>query len=177
MDRKGRIIFYENRNFQGRFYECSSDCVELSAHFSRCNYLRVESGAWVLYERPNYTGYQYILTRGEYPDYQHWMGYSDSIRSCRIIRNTSCLFRLRLYERPDFGGQMLEFTEDVTILANRWCPREVHSVHVQDGAWVFYEHPNYRGWQYLLERGEYRRFADWAATNAIVGSFRRIHEF
>lgn len=60
-----QIVFYEDRNFQGRYYECSSDCPELNAHFSHCNSIRVESGSWVLYERPNYMGYQYILTRGE----------------------------------------------------------------------------------------------------------------
>ena len=84
-----QITFYEDRNFQGRSYECSSDCPELSSHFSHCNSIRVESGAWVVYERPNYMGSQYVLTRGEYPDYQRWMGYNDIIRSCRLIRNVS----------------------------------------------------------------------------------------
>lgn len=87
-----QIIFYEDKNFQGRYYECNSDCPELNTHFSHCNSVRVESGAWVLYERPNYLGYQYILTRGEYPDYQRWMGYNDSIRSCRIVRYVSMMF-------------------------------------------------------------------------------------
>lgn len=82
-------MFYEEKNFQGRYYECSSDCPELNTHFNRCNSIRVESGAWVLYERPNYLGYQYILIRGEYPDYQRWLGYNDSIRSCRLIRYVS----------------------------------------------------------------------------------------
>ncbi|XP_040913197.1 gamma-crystallin B-like [Toxotes jaculatrix] len=177
MDRVGKIVFYEDRNFQGRYYECNSDCPELNTHFSRCNSVRVESGAWVLYERPNYLGYQYILTRGEYPDYQRWMGYNDSIRSCRLIRNTSGVFRIRIYERPDFSGQMLECTEDVSNLPDRWHLREVHSAHVLDGAWVFYELPNYRGRQNLLERGEYRRFNEWGAMNPNVGSFRRVHEF
>ncbi|KAM9850985.1 gamma-crystallin B-like [Aulostomus maculatus] len=177
MDRVGKIIFYEDRNFQGQYYECNSDCPELNTHFSHCNSVRVESGAWVLYERPNYLGYQYILTRGEYPDYQRWMGYNDSIRSCRFIRNTSGVFRIRVFERPDFNGQMLECTEDVTQLAERWHLWEVHSARVLDGAWVFYELPNYRGRQYLLEKGDYRRFTEWAAMNATVGSFRRVYEY
>ncbi|GLD56611.1 gamma-crystallin B-like protein [Lates japonicus] len=163
MDSVGKIVFYEDRNFQGRYYECNSDCPELNTHFSHCNSVRVENGAWVLYERPNYLGYQYILTRGEYPDYQHWMGYNDSIR-------------IRVYERPDFGGQMLECTEDLNNLPDRWNLREVHSAQVPDGAWVLYELPSYRGRQYLLERGEYRRFNEWAAMNPNVGSFRRVHD-
>ncbi|XP_074513752.1 gamma-crystallin M2-like [Sebastes fasciatus] len=177
MDRVGKIVFYEDRNFEGQYYECTSDCPELNIHFSHCNSVRVESGAWVLYERPNYLGYQYILTRGEYPDYQRWMGYNDSIRSCRIVRNVSSVFRVRVYERPDFSGQMLECAEDLSNLPERWQHREVHSAKVQDGACVFYELPDYRGRQYLLERGEYRRFNEWAGMNPKVGSFRRVHNF
>ncbi|CAK6967652.1 gamma-crystallin B-like [Scomber scombrus] len=177
MDRVGKIIFYEENNFQGRYYECNSDCPELNIHFSRCNSVRVESGAWVLYEKPNYLGYQYILTRGEYPDYQHWMGYNDNIRSCHIVRNISGVFRIRIYECLDFSGQMMEFSEDVSNLPERWHLQEVHSARVPEGAWIFYELPNYRGQQYLLEKGEYRRFIEWAAMNPPVGSIRRVHDF
>ncbi|KAI3355987.1 hypothetical protein L3Q82_017263, partial [Scortum barcoo] len=169
------IVFYEDKNFQGRYYECTSYCPDLNTHLSRCNSVRVESGAWVLFERPNYLGYQYILTRGEYPDYQCWMGYSDSVRSCHIIQNNSGVFMVRVYECPNFGGQMLESSEeDVSNLLDRWHLHEVHSAMVPDGAWVFYELPNYRGRQYLLDRREYRRFTEWAAMNPNVGSFRRI---
>ncbi|XP_029981055.1 gamma-crystallin M2-like [Sphaeramia orbicularis] len=177
MDRVGKIIFYEDVNFKGRYYECTADCTELNTHFNYCNSVRVESGAWVLFEKPNYLGYQYILTRGEYPNYQSWMGYNDAIRSCRIVRNTTGLFRVRVYERPDFSGQMLECTEDVNNLPERWQLRDVHSANILDGAWVFHELPNFRGRQYLLERGEYRRFNEWAAMSPAVGSFRRVHEF
>nr|XP_040150741.1 beta/gamma crystallin domain-containing protein 2-like isoform X2 [Ictidomys tridecemlineatus] len=81
----GKIIFYEDRGFQGRCYECSSDCPNLQTYFSRCNSIRVDSGCWMLYEQPNYQGYQYFLRRGDYPSYQQWMGFNDSIRSCRVI--------------------------------------------------------------------------------------------
>lgn len=37
------------------------------------------------YEKPNYGGYQYILHKGEYPDYQRWAGFNDCIRSCRMV--------------------------------------------------------------------------------------------
>ncbi|XP_049335572.1 gamma-crystallin M2-like [Astyanax mexicanus] len=177
MDRMGKIIFYEDRNFQGRCFECSSDCPELSSHFSRCNSIRVESGAWVLYERPNYMGSQYVLTRGEYPEYQRWMGYNDTVRSCRIIRHMSGSHRMRVFERPDFLGQTMEFSDDCTSLMDRFHFREVHSCKVMDGAWVFFEQANYRGRQYLLERGEYRRFSEWGAMHPTVGSIRRVQEY
>ncbi|XP_069790578.1 gamma-crystallin M2-like isoform X1 [Narcine bancroftii] len=176
----GKIIFYEDKNFQGQCYECNTDCADLHSFFSRCNSIRVESGSWVLYEKTNYTGYQYILTRGEYPDYQHWNGYSDSIKSCRQIRHVSAtdgMYKIRIYEKPDFGGQMMEFTEDCSTIHDRFPYHEVQSCQVLDGSWVFYEHPNFRGRQYLLERGEYKRFTDWGASFPIVGSCRRITEF
>lgn len=80
-----QIIFYEDRNFQGCSYECSTECSELHSYFSRCNSIRVESGDWVVYERPNYMGYQYLLRSGDYPDHQRWMGFNDCVRSCHMI--------------------------------------------------------------------------------------------
>ncbi|OCU00654.1 hypothetical protein XELAEV_180064332mg, partial [Xenopus laevis] len=32
-------------------------------------------------------GHQYYLWQGEYPDFQRWMGFNDSIRSCRFLSN------------------------------------------------------------------------------------------
>lgn len=84
-----QIVFFEDKNFQGRRYECDSDCSDFHAYLSRCNSIRVESGAWVVYERPNYMGYQYVLTRGEYPEYQRWMGLNDRLSSCKMIHFVS----------------------------------------------------------------------------------------
>lgn len=80
-----QIIFYEDKNFQGRSYECSNDCTDLHSYFSRCNSIKVESGCFMIYERPNFMGHQYFMRRGEYADYQRWMGFSSCIRSCRMI--------------------------------------------------------------------------------------------
>ncbi|XP_027251861.1 gamma-crystallin B isoform X1 [Cricetulus griseus] len=175
----GKITFYEDRSFQGRCYECSSDCPNLQTYFSRCNSIRVDSGCWMLYERPNYQGHQYFLQRGDYPDYQQWMGFSDSIRSCRLIPHVSHsgTYRMRIYERDDFRGQMSEITDDCLSLQDRFHLSEIHSLNVMEGCWVLYEMPSYRGRQYLLRPGEYRRYLDWGATNAKVGSFRRVMDF
>ncbi|XP_062908648.1 gamma-crystallin S-1-like [Mobula hypostoma] len=173
-----QIIFYEDRNFQGRHYECSSDSADLSPYFSRCNSIRVESDWWVLYERPNYMGYQYILSRGEYPDYKHWMGFNDCVRSCRsypYYRGGN--YRMRIYERPDFAGQMMEFMDNCLSVYDRFRYRDIHSCQVMDGYWIFYEHPNYRGRQYFLRPGEYRRYSDWGGYNSMIGSFRRMRDF
>ncbi|KAM8934875.1 gamma-crystallin-3-like isoform 1-T1 [Pelodytes ibericus] len=177
----GKIIFYEDRNFQGRSYECSSECPDMSSYFHRCNSIRVDSGNWILYEHPNYRGHQYYLSRGEYPNFQQWTGFNDSIRSCRLSPQVYSghhgSFRLKIYERENFGGQMMEFTEDCPHVHERFRLHDISSCNVLDGYWMFYEEPNYRGRQYYLRPGEYKKYTDWGAMNSRIGSFKRVHHF
>ncbi|XP_045710073.1 gamma-crystallin A isoform X3 [Phyllostomus hastatus] len=168
-----QITFYEDPGFQGRCYECSSDCPNLQPYFSRCNSIRVDSGCWMLYERPSYQGRQYFLRRGDYPDYQQWMGLSDSVCSCRLIPYSSS-HRIRLYEKDDYRGLMSELTEDCSCIHDRFRLHELYSLHVLEGCWVLYEMPDYRGRQYLLRPGDYRRHHDWGALDARAGSLRRV---
>lgn len=86
-------------------------------------------------------------------------------------------YRLRIFEKPDFSGHMMEFMDDCPCVSDRFHHRHVYSCNVMNGYWIFYEYPNYRGRQYFLRAGEYRRYRDWCATCAIVGSFRRVTEF
>ena len=81
--------------------------------------------------------------------------------------------RLRIYEREDYRGQMVEITEDCSSLHDRFHFSEIHSFNVLEGWWVLYEMPNYRGRQYLLRPGDYRHYHDWGAMDARVGSLRR----
>ncbi|XP_002939827.2 gamma-crystallin-1 [Xenopus tropicalis] len=171
----GKIFFYEERNFQGRHYDCGSDCSDLSSYFNRCNSIRVEGGNWILYEHPSYRGHQYYLWQGEYPDFQRWMGFNDSIRSCRFIPNYHGQYKMRIYERGDYQGQMMEFFDDCPNTYDRFRFHDIHSCNVFDGHWMFYEEPNYRGRQYYLRPGQYRRYSDWGASGARIGSFRRVH--
>lgn len=88
-----QITFYEEKNFQGRSYECSTDCNDIHMHLNRCNSCRVDNGCFVVYDRSNFLGNQVFLRRGDYPDLQRigtmtgMMGIAmmDSIRSCRMI--------------------------------------------------------------------------------------------
>ncbi|KAI1899758.1 hypothetical protein AGOR_G00065050 [Albula goreensis] len=178
MSKMGRIILYEDKNFQGRRYECDSECSDFHAYLSRCNSIRVESGCWVLYERPNYTGYQYVLTRGEYPEYQRWMGLNDRLSSCKMVhfQSSGSQSKIQLYDKADFGGQVFEAMDDCPSVLERFCAREIHSCKVLEGVWVLYEHSNYRGRQYLLEKGEYRKPVDWGAVSPTVQSLRHLSE-
>nr|XP_033473810.1 gamma-crystallin M3-like [Epinephelus lanceolatus] len=115
----GKIIFYEERNFQGRSYECMSDCSDMSSYLSRCHSCRVESGCFMVYDRPNYMGNQYFMRRGEYTDYMSMMGMRERIRSCRMIPMHRGQFRMRIYERENLGGQMHELMDDCDNIMDR----------------------------------------------------------
>ncbi|KAG5266959.1 hypothetical protein AALO_G00238210 [Alosa alosa] len=172
----GKIIFYEGRNFEGRHYECSSDCADTHTHFSRCNSIRVDSGCWVAYEKPNYAGYQYMLTQGKYPNHHRWAGFNNCIRSCRIIPSYNGSYRLKIFERTDFSGKMMELSEDCPNLQDSFQMRSISSCNVVEGYWILHEHPHYRGRQYILRPGSYSRHSDWGSMTTSVGSVRRVTE-
>ncbi|KAJ4922515.1 hypothetical protein JOQ06_021572 [Pogonophryne albipinna] len=172
------IIFYEDNNFQGRSYETSSDCAELTSYLSRCNSCRVESGCFMVYERPNYMGHQTLARRGEYPDNQRLMGMSmsDCICSCRMIPTHKGQFRMRIYGRENFRGQMNELLDDCDSIQDRFRMSDCQSAHVMDGHWLLYEQPQYKGRMLYLRPGEYRSMRDMGTgpMDMRIGSMRRI---
>uniref|UniRef100_A0AAQ4Q5S0 Beta/gamma crystallin 'Greek key' domain-containing protein n=1 Tax=Gasterosteus aculeatus aculeatus TaxID=481459 RepID=A0AAQ4Q5S0_GASAC len=122
---------------------------------------------WVLYERPNYTGSQYVLSPGEYADPHQWRGFSVSIMSCRFVKNVyGKSWKIRFYGKKDFGGQAAECAEDCeSVYEASFQFREALSSVAADGARVLYEQPDHRGRQYFRERGEYRGYTDRGATS------------
>ncbi|KAI3355982.1 hypothetical protein L3Q82_017255, partial [Scortum barcoo] len=171
------IIFYEEKNFQGRHFECSNDCPDLMCYFTCCNSIRVETGSFMIYEKPNFSGNQYYLRRGEYPDFHHWTGANDSVSSCRLIPMEPGSFNMRLFQRIEFGGQMMDLVDDCPSVMDRFHTNDIFSCNVTGGNWIFYEHPNYRGRMYLIRPGEYKRFSEWGGRSARVGSIRRITDY
>lgn len=95
--------------------------------------------------------------------------------SCLLSQHRGS-YRIRVYERENFGGQMMEFSEDCPHVHEQFHYKDIHSCNVQDGHWIFYEEPNYRGRQYYLRPGEYKRYSDWGASSPRVGSFRRVRD-
>uniref|UniRef100_A0A671XNJ7 Beta/gamma crystallin 'Greek key' domain-containing protein n=1 Tax=Sparus aurata TaxID=8175 RepID=A0A671XNJ7_SPAAU len=150
----GRIVFYEDRNFQGRSYECSSDCADMSSYLSRCHSCRVERGCFMVYDRTNFMGNQYFMRRGEYSDYMSMMGMNDCIRSCRMIPMHRGSYRMKIYERENFGGQMHELMDDCDNIMDRYRMSNCMSCHTMDGHWLMYEQPHFRGRMMYMKPGE-----------------------
>ncbi|XP_064831621.1 gamma-crystallin M3-like [Oncorhynchus masou masou] len=158
----GRITFYEDKNFQGRSYETSQDCPDMSSYLSRCNSCRVESGCFMVYERPNFMGHQMLVRRGEYPDNQRLMGISqsDCIRSSRMIPMHRGSYKMKIYEKENFGGQSMELMDDCDSIQDRYRMSDCQSAQVMDGHWLMFEQPHFRGRMMYMRPGEYRSFKD-----------------
>ncbi|KAG7260513.1 hypothetical protein CRUP_011778 [Coryphaenoides rupestris] len=164
---KGIITFYEERNFQGRSYECMSDCADMSSYLSRCQSYRVESGCFMGYERNNYMGQQYFMRRGEYPDMQHMrsMGMTfDNFRSCRMIPY------ITFYEERNFQGRSYECMSDCSDMSSYLS--RCQSYRVESGCFMGYERNNYMGQQYFMRRGEYPDMQHMRSMGMTFDNFR-----
>ncbi|XP_049322027.1 gamma-crystallin M2-like isoform X3 [Astyanax mexicanus] len=169
----GKIMFYEDRNFMGRSWECSGDCADMSSYMNRCHSFRVMSGCWMFYDQPNYMGHQYCFRRGEYSDYMSMWGSSSWVRSCRMIPWYSGHYRMRMYERDNYMGQMMEMSDDCDNFMNRYnWSHGCRSCHVMDGHWLFYDQPNYMGRMWYFGPGHYRNFSNYGNNRFM--SMRRI---
>ena len=84
--------------------------------------------------------------------------------------------KLMLFDQPNFSGRSLELTDNMKAFEEKWLRHEVQSCKVLQGSWVFFEHPNFCGRQYLLEKGEYRHHSEWGALKATVASIKKILE-
>uniref|UniRef100_A0A672ZTW2 Beta-crystallin A2 n=1 Tax=Sphaeramia orbicularis TaxID=375764 RepID=A0A672ZTW2_9TELE len=182
-----KITVWEEENFQGKRCEFMLECQNIMERgFNKIRSFKVENGPWVGYEYPEFQGQQFILEKGDYPRYEAWSGNSSyrtehmlSFRPIKCANHSDS--KVTMYECEDFQGRKFEMCDDYPSLqAMGWCSKEVPSIKVNSGAWVAYQFPGYRGYQYILERdrhqGEYRNYNEYstqAHTNQ-VQSIRRI---
>uniref|UniRef100_A0A8C2TM40 Beta-crystallin A2 n=1 Tax=Coturnix japonica TaxID=93934 RepID=A0A8C2TM40_COTJA len=144
------------------------------------------SHSWVGFEYPEYQGQQFILEKGDYPRWEAWSGNSGyrtehllSFRPVKCANHNDS--KVILYEAENFQGHKFELSDDYPSLqAMGWGNKEVASIKVNAGAWVAYQYPGYRGYQYVLERdrqnGEFKKYSEYSSqahTNQIQ-SIRRI---
>ncbi|KAI7809307.1 gamma-crystallin N-A [Triplophysa rosa] len=174
----GKIVFFEGKFFMGRRLVVFGDSENFQdrGFMNRVNSIRVESGAWVCFDHPDFKGQQYMLEKGEYPDFQRWNAHNDHMGSCKPIKMHGQHYRMELFESQNFTGQCVELCEDCPFLQSTgFSKNSLNAIKVYgDGAWVMYEEPNYRGRMYIVERGNYGSFMDWQAENPNIQSICRV---
>ncbi|XP_041845798.1 crystallin, beta A1, like 1 [Melanotaenia boesemani] len=63
-------------------------------------------------------------------------------------------FKVTVFEQEHFQGKCLEFTSECCNIQE--CGLDnIRSIRVESGAWVGFEHHDFQGQQFILERGEY----------------------
>ncbi|XP_063058478.1 crystallin, beta A1b [Engraulis encrasicolus] len=184
-----KITVYDQYNFQGRRMEFTSCCNNImECGMENVRSLKVECGAWVGYEHSSFNGQQFILERGDYPCWRAWSGntayHVERLLSFRPIYSAShkeC--RMMVYDCPNMSGKQWEMCDDYPSLQGMgWQNSEVGSMMVQSGAWVCYQYPGYRGYQYIMEcdnhGGEYKHYREWGnhAQTFQIQSIRRIQQ-
>lgn len=94
-----------------------------------------------------------------------------------IFQTQGSSHEVKLFERMEYGGQMMALVEDCPDVMDMFQTNHIFSCKVIGGNWLFFENSNYRGRMYLIRPGEYTRFTEWGGTSARVGSIKRIMDY
>ncbi|KAM8991731.1 beta-crystallin A3, partial [Ara ararauna] len=183
------ITVYDQENFQGKRMEFTSACPNImECGFDNIRSVKVECGAWVGYEHTGFCGQQFILERGEYPRWDAWSGsnayHIERLMSFRPVCSANHKeSRITIFEKDNFIGRQWEIADDYPSLqAMGWANNEVGSMKIACGAWVCYQYPGYRGYQYILEAdhhgGDYKHWREWGshAQTSQIQSIRRVQQ-
>ncbi|NWH34751.1 CRGN protein, partial [Chloropsis hardwickii] len=82
--------------------------------------------------------------------------------------------QITFYEGKCFTGRKLDVCGSCNSFQDQGFLNRVNSICVQSGAWVCFDHPDFRGQQYILEHGEYPDFYRWNGRSDHLGSCRPI---
>ena len=135
---------------------------------------KVLGGSCIVFDQEEFSGNQYVLEEGIYPDLMA-MGCSSqaALKSLRIINIELSEPCIALFEKVGFQGKKIEFTTEVLNLQFLGYNPRIASVQVLGGTWIIYEHSNYRGRQMLLSPNE---IPDWYKLSGCcqIGSLRPL---
>ncbi|GLD69974.1 citron Rho-interacting kinase-like protein, partial [Lates japonicus] len=172
-----KVTIFEFENFRGKKVELSGECKDVLEKTQRVGSVIVESGPWVGFERPGFSGEQFVLEKGEYPRWSAWTNCQSTynLSSFRPLKVDSTDHKLCLFENAAFEGRKMEIVDDdVPSLWAYGFQDRVASAKAISGAWVGYMYPGYRGSQYVFEHGDFKHWNDWGATAPQIQSVRHV---
>ncbi|XP_066104646.1 beta/gamma crystallin domain-containing protein 1 isoform X4 [Saccopteryx bilineata] len=185
-----KVVIYEKPFFEGKCVEletemCSfimegSETEETAGEerlpLASVGSVKVLRGIWVAYEKPGFTGHQYLLEEGEYKDWKGWGGYNGELQSLRPILGDFSNAHMIMYSEKNFGskGSSIDVLGIVANLKETGYGVKTQSINVLSGVWVAYENPDFTGEQYILDKGFYTTFEDWGGKNSKISSVQPI---
>ncbi|XP_051948285.1 uncharacterized protein LOC127619479 [Xyrauchen texanus] len=164
---RNEVLLYSKANFQGTCRVClqNQGCLPENLIVKSC---RVVGGSWVLYERDRFTGNQYVLSEGDYPNLTSMGCQPDCyIRSLKAVPMTFSVPSISLFGRECFEGREVTFDMQVPNMQEEGFNTQYFSVKVNSGCWVLCEHSNYRGRQFLLEPVEITNWYKFSSLSNI----------
>uniref|UniRef100_A0A8C0ESY9 Crystallin beta-gamma domain containing 1 n=1 Tax=Bubo bubo TaxID=30461 RepID=A0A8C0ESY9_BUBBB len=166
------VQLFSEPEFKGncQIFEKNTRCIDSFAVKSS----KILDGSCIVYDQEEFTGNQYVLEEGIYPDLTA-MGCSPQavLKSLRIINIELSEPCIALFEKVGFQGKKIEFSTEVLNLQFLGYSPRIASVQVLGGIWIIYEHSNYRGRQMLLSPTE---IPDWYKVSGYcqIGSLRPL---
>ncbi|KAM8788295.1 beta/gamma crystallin domain-containing protein 1 isoform 1-T1 [Rhynchonycteris naso] len=185
-----KVVIYEKPFFEGKCVELETEMCSFIMEGSETEEtageerlpvasvgsVKVLRGIWVAYEKPGFTGHQYLLEEGEYKDWKGWGGYNGELQSFRPIFGDFSNAHMIMYSEKNFGskGSSIDVLGIVANLKETGYGVKTQSINVLSGAWVAYENPDFTGEQYILDKGFYTSFEDWGGKNSKISSVQPI---
>ncbi|XP_069743576.1 uncharacterized protein [Narcine bancroftii] len=183
-----RVIVYEKPFFEGEQLEVKMDIFSFTAEvisslypthpypFTNIGSMKVLGGFWVGYEKPGFQGHQYALEEGEYQTWNEWGGYNENLQSLRFVQVDLSNPAMIIYNEANFCERSgsIEVIGPVAVLEETVHRLRAMSINVLSGTWVAYGNTDFRGEQYILEKGLYSTFEDWGATNYTIASLQPV---
>uniref|UniRef100_K7GR17 Crystallin beta-gamma domain containing 1 n=1 Tax=Sus scrofa TaxID=9823 RepID=K7GR17_PIG len=185
-----KVVIYEKPFFEGKCMEletemCSfvmegGEAEEMAEDerlpFTSVGSMKVLRGIWVAYEKPGFSGHQYLLEEGEYKHWNDWGGYGGELRSLRPVLGDFSNAHMIMYSEKNFGskGASIDVLGIVANLKETGYGAKTQSINVLSGVWVAYENPDFMGEQYILDKGFYTSFEDWGGKNCKISSVQPI---
>uniref|UniRef100_A0A4W3HRI4 Beta/gamma crystallin 'Greek key' domain-containing protein n=1 Tax=Callorhinchus milii TaxID=7868 RepID=A0A4W3HRI4_CALMI len=174
------IVFFSETEFQGTTHVFEKDTVQFMDEFSPKS-CKVLSGNWVVYDGEDFTGKQYVLEEGMYPNLITMGCATDThIKSSKTVGFNFTQSNIELFERTDFKGKKIELHSEALNLALFGYNTHIFSVQVNGGTWIAYEFSNYRGCQILLQPGDipnWHEFTGWHRIGSVRPLIQKLVYF
>ncbi|XP_051981040.1 beta/gamma crystallin domain-containing protein 3-like [Xyrauchen texanus] len=161
------LRIYSQTHYNGESREFVSEAPDCGG--LRLQSFRVIRGSWLLFDEEGFSGNQYILGEGLYPDLTSCGCASAVIKSVKPIPYSFTDPSVSLFSLSGFEGLEETSHSDVENISHFFS----QSVRVNSGLWVAYEYSHFKGRQMLLQLQGY---PDWGGHSSwdTIGSLRPL---